>query len=108
MIIAKITGGLGNQMFQYALGRQLAETHQTLLKLYLSSFESDYRKYALHCFQIQTHLATPEEIEDVQETYGAVEKLMLKITSLFAWRNYDDFYHQCSVQKHEKRYWGEA
>jgi Glycosyl transferase family 11 len=86
-IIAKITGGLGNQMFQYALGRQLAETHQTLLKLDLSSFESDYRKYALHCFQTQTHLATPEEIEDVQGIYGAVEKLTLKITRKMGFRS---------------------
>jgi hypothetical protein len=47
MIIVRITGGLGNQMFQYALGKQIAETRQTVLKLDLSSFESDYRQYAL-------------------------------------------------------------
>ena len=31
MIIVKITGGLGNQMFQYAMGKQLAIKHNTQL-----------------------------------------------------------------------------
>jgi hypothetical protein len=54
MIIFRIGGGLGNQKFQYAMDRQLAETHKTLLKLDLSHFESDYeqRKCGLHCFHI--------------------------------------------------------
>jgi len=86
MIILRITGGLGNQMFQYALGRQLAETHRTLLKLDLSSFESDYRKYDLHCFHTQAYPATPEEIEDVQGSYGVVEEVALKITRKIGFR----------------------
>ena len=44
MIIVRLTGGLGNQMFQYALGRHIAEKNSTLLKLDLSGFES----YKLH------------------------------------------------------------
>jgi hypothetical protein len=36
MIIVKLMGGLGNQMFQYAAGRRLAEMHNTELKLDLS------------------------------------------------------------------------
>lgn len=39
MIIVKVFGGLGNQMFQYALARNLAEKHSTLLKLDLTGFE---------------------------------------------------------------------
>ena len=37
MIIVKIQGGLGNQMFQYALGRALAEKHSQ--ELYLDARE---------------------------------------------------------------------
>ena len=33
MIVTKLIGGLGNQMFQYAVGRSLAEIHQTSLAL---------------------------------------------------------------------------
>lgn len=36
MIIIKLMGGLGNQMFQYALGRHLSLKHNTPLKLDLS------------------------------------------------------------------------
>ncbi len=41
MIIVKLTGGLGNQMFQYAAGRALAQLHHTELKLDKSYLEKD-------------------------------------------------------------------
>ena len=63
MIIVKIIGGLGNQMYQYAMGRHLAELNSTILKLDATSFEA-YRlhRYALCHFNIQEHFATVEEI----------------------------------------------
>lgn len=63
MIIVRLIGGLGNQMFQYALGRTLAERQSTLLKLDLSAFE-EYKlhRYGLHCFKVWQHLATAEEL----------------------------------------------
>ena len=63
MIIVKLIGGLGNQLFQYAAGRRLAELHGVPLKLDLRGFET-YRlhKYSLHAFRIREELATPEEI----------------------------------------------
>lgn len=36
MIIVRLMGGMGNQMFQYAAGRSLAERHKTALKLDLT------------------------------------------------------------------------
>lgn len=44
MIIVKVIGGLGNQMFQYAAGRALAIRHNCELKLDTTSFEN----YAHH------------------------------------------------------------
>lgn len=44
MIVVRVTGGLGNQMFQYACGRALAEKKGTELLLDLSA----YRTYQLH------------------------------------------------------------
>ena len=44
MIIAKLIGGLGNQMFQYAFGYRLAQLSNTEIKLDIAAFE----KYKLH------------------------------------------------------------
>src|SRR5512144_2583022 len=48
MIIVKLSGGLGNQMFQYAAGRRLALVRSTTLKLDLSFFAGNAaRSYRL-------------------------------------------------------------
>ncbi len=66
MIIVKLTGGLGNQMFQYAAGRRLAEKHSTILKLDVSGFEVyKLHRYSLHCFHIWEYLATRNEVEQI-------------------------------------------
>ena len=40
MITVSLIGGLGNQMFQYAAGKALAERHGVPLALDLSGFEN--------------------------------------------------------------------
>ena len=58
MIIVKIFGGLGNQMFQYAAGRALAIRHGTEVMLDLRAFRT-YRlhKYSLSKFCIEAKTA---------------------------------------------------
>jgi len=64
MIIVKLIGGLGNQLFQYAIGRRLSLLHNTLLKLDLSWFrQQENRKYKLHHFSIIENIASDTEIE---------------------------------------------
>ncbi len=68
MIISWLTGGLGNQMFQYAAGLALAERRRTLLKLDPSWFQerADYEahnRYALSCLNITERFATAEEVD---------------------------------------------
>lgn len=63
MIIVRLTGGLGNQMFQYAAARRLAHVNNTALKLDISHFESNLaRTYALDDFNIRATIAPPEEV----------------------------------------------
>lgn len=63
MIIVRLMGGLGNQMFQYALGRRLALERGVPLKLDLSWFQTQaLRRYMLDRFQVNAEIATPEEI----------------------------------------------
>jgi hypothetical protein len=67
MIIVKLMGGLGNQMFQYAAGRRLAHVHKTELKLDVSWFSEiaaidTKRKYELAPFNLSARFASSEEI----------------------------------------------
>lgn len=86
MIVTELRGGMGNQLFQYAIGRQLAEKHRTTL-LMDTHFLLDrrprkdfvFRDYDLGIFNIQENFATPK----ISNTYGehrpAVIKAMQKI-----------------------------
>ncbi len=71
MIITRLTGGLANQMFQYAAGLALAERRRTVLKLDVSWFREDpayeaHNRYALDCFNVNAQFATAAEIDAVR------------------------------------------
>lgn len=80
MIILRLEGGLGNQMFEYAAARQLAEKHSSPLKMDLSWFENQQlRKYKLQCFNIHEEFATPQEVEVIIGNYSIIRWLTSKI-----------------------------
>ena len=67
MVIVKIIGGLGNQLFQYALGHRIAEMHQVPLKVDISEFESyTLRTYKLCQYNIVAEPASHTEIEQLK------------------------------------------
>lgn len=67
MVITKILGGLGNQMFQYSAGRALALKLGVELKIDISGFEGhELRDYYLNAFNIKEALATKEETESIK------------------------------------------
>lgn len=66
MIIVKLIGGLGNQMFQYAVGRNLAIKNNCMLKLDISGFkEYKLRNYDLGNFNVQENIATSNDLMGV-------------------------------------------
>lgn len=70
MIISKLTGGLGNQMFQYAAGLALAKRQRTVLKLDVGwyTFRADHQRhdrYGMDCFACPIHWATGPEVRAV-------------------------------------------
>ena len=68
MIITRIIGGLGNQMFQYALGRSLALQSGQELKLDLSGFAKyPLRKFKLDNFALDVRIANEEEINGMRD-----------------------------------------
>lgn len=80
MIIVRLTGGLGNQFFQYAVARHLSEIHSTELKLDISLFETyKLHKYSLSPFKVHEHFASPEEAAEltVQEQ-GKIGRVMAR------------------------------
>lgn len=71
MIITRLLGGLGNQLFQYAAGLALAEKHGTALKLDLSWYSQDHgfaphNRYALSAFRHSATEASADEIRRLQ------------------------------------------
>lgn len=71
MIVVRLIGGLGNQLFQYALGRNLAIKNNTELKLDISGFE-EYKlhQYGLCHFNIAEVIATEFDIQNFKPAKG--------------------------------------
>lgn len=68
MVIVYITGGLGNQLFQYAAGRALAVRQGSELKLDISGFEKyKLHDYSLDAFNIIENLAKAADVEPLIE-----------------------------------------
>lgn len=68
MIVVKLIGGLGNQLFQYAAGRALATYHKTELMLDISHLKLisngayTQRKFELDRFNINAAIVNEEEV----------------------------------------------
>lgn len=83
MIIVKITGGLGNQLFQYAIGRALSLRLDCELALDISFYpKQTLRKYELDKFNIKATIASDSEITNYGGGSRFIDRLMrrLKLT----------------------------
>ena len=91
MIIIKLQGGLGNQMFQYALGKYLANKYQVSLKFDLNHLLNrsvktkgklpTYREYDLDIFGIEKNIATASELKSIRNRVSNpfVDKIFSKL-----------------------------
>jgi hypothetical protein len=96
MIIVKVFGGLGNQMFQYAFARRLAYERGVKLKVDLSWFQTQtMRIYMLDRFNIATEIATPEEI--IRLTKSNWTSISGRIHRAVQWRL--PYYHRLVVEE---------
>jgi hypothetical protein len=80
MIIIKIMGGLGNQIFQYATAKAIAIKKNDVLKLDINSFKNDSfkRDYKLDNFNIKEDIANFIEIRKLRGTFNITEKFCNK------------------------------
>lgn len=112
MIISRITGGLGNQLFQFAAGTALAERLGTVLKLDLSFYEEEsQRNFELPKFNTKIITASKEECSPFIDQ-GIVERAFYRL--LPAYRRpvykqpgfgYDPFFEEAENGKYLKGYW---
>lgn len=84
MIIVKVVGGLGNQMFQFANGLAVAKRNNTTCKLDITSFRNyTLHNYSLDHFRILPEVASASELRRFhnQPIHSLLKK---KISSVFA------------------------
>jgi hypothetical protein len=86
MVVVKLMGGLGNQMFQYALGRRLTYDHNVSVILDISELKKDpLRQYGLHHFAIQAEVVAGdisipyEEYPIIKEQHYHFDSAVLRI-----------------------------
>lgn len=83
MIITHVIGGLGNQMFQYAIGRALSVTRNVPLRLDIQDFEG----YTLHngyeldrVFSLDARLASKGDVNEVLgwRAFGPIRRRLFR------------------------------
>lgn len=85
-----MSGGIGNQMFQYSVGRFLSLKNQTTLKLDISSYnkqpEGIFRKFSLSHFNINADLSSENEklyILSQKKYIKVLPKIVIRLTKLY-------------------------
>jgi len=106
LVITKLVSGLGNQLLQYAIGRQLSLLKEVPLKLDISFFQDQsLRSFKLEQFNIQAKVASDCDIEPFKKDIITYRSLHQQ-TSFYAkvYRNLEPFV----FPKYTKSYFKEA
>ncbi len=79
MIITRIDGGLGNQMFQLAYGKYLAKLHHTELRMDISSYAAaPQHGYLLNRYATTAQVATSQQLRSIPRRYRLDGRLQLR------------------------------
>ena len=80
MVIVRLMGGMGNQMFQYAIAKSMAQRNNDIFKLDLSFYpKQTLRKYELDLFKINENIATEKECIKLRGKEGFFFKIANKL-----------------------------
>lgn len=91
MIVVNLMGGLGNQMFQYAMGRRLALYHKTDLFLDCTFLNTEShhhikREYELDVFKIKAQIATEKELKKFKSSNRISSRVQQRFPGLFSYK----------------------
>lgn len=104
MIITRIKGGLGNQMFQYAIARRISLDQNCDFKLDITDYNADnFRKFGLKNFNIVENIATSEEVKKLKYPYGFLSK-MWRFFSFKILRIHNVGFNASVLQRHKDLY----
>lgn len=77
MIFSQLTGGLGNQMFQYAFGLSVSKKLKVSHKVHFVYYEGDTpREFELEVFNISAKKVSKKEVEVFQKNLQWYQKLL--------------------------------
>lgn len=98
MIITKLKGGLGNQMFQYAVGLAVASKYNERLKLDITGYDDPRyinantpRQYRMHALNLSGEIASINEVEKARNPFGVISKVLRYVSQKFFRKNYVDY-----------------
>lgn len=98
MILVRLNGGLGNQLFQYAAGFSLAKKNCDELKIDVSAFDDscrgkDTRRSAdILQFSIAAPIANRFEVEGLRNSWGALSRIARFVRQRIFKRYYSDWH----------------
>ncbi len=107
MIIIKLKGGLGNQLFQYAFGRRIALLSGLPIKLdIISGFLGDFynRSYILSHFNIIENILSSDEMKYVKisQSQSLIGKSVRLFSSILPFVNFQTIQERFNYQYDEK------
>jgi|TARA_B110000037_G_C17096062_1_gene496015 hypothetical protein len=92
LIIVRLNGGLGNQIFQYAAAYSLAIKNQDVLKIDLNNQSTSSYGLELMNFNIRAQIASSEEVKSLRSPYGAFSSIKRIINQKVLKRYFHDWH----------------
>ena len=94
MIIIRLMGGMGNQMFQYAMGRSLEIKGHGPVFYDDSSYTDDkFRNYALDSFCVTVKMASQSELDKYRRIRMIFYKIRQYVSIFSLYRLQRNLYH---------------
>jgi len=106
MIISKISGGLGNQMFQYAIAKSIAMKNKDIFKLDISAYKRYklHNGYRLNAFNIEENIANKNEIFKLRSFDNRIVRRLKFLKKNTYYQEKERTVYDCNVWNYDNIY----